>query len=122
VLGTLATIVDYYRMKLADGTEGARGKIQTLERAMTALRDGKSPVAKTAKILYAAFDAGLQFTGDPVHDWRVARAVLDGSAELDEVLKQARVLRLLRATDALAWELNDAWDGRASYNGAAAVV
>jgi DNA helicase-2/ATP-dependent DNA helicase PcrA len=122
VSGTLAAIVDYYRMKLAEGVAGARKKIQTLEGAITALRDGKNPVAKTAKVLNAAFDAGLEFVGNPVDDWRTARAVLGGSAELDEVLKQARVLRLLKATDSLAWALTDAWDGRASYIGAAAVV
>lgn len=35
---------------------------------------------------------------------------------------KARLLRLLRATDALAWGLSDAWDGWGAYPGAADVV
>jgi DNA helicase-2/ATP-dependent DNA helicase PcrA len=50
-----------------------------------------------------------------VTDWRIARARLHGSSQLEEVFSRARLLRLLRATDALAWGLNDIWDGRASY-------
>ena len=50
-------------------------------------------------------------------DWRIARARLHGSAQLDEVFSRARLLRLLQATDALAWGLNDIWDGQSSYPG-----
>jgi DNA helicase-2/ATP-dependent DNA helicase PcrA len=34
----------------------------------------------------------------------------------------ARLIRLLHATDALAWGLTDTWDGEASYPGAADTV
>jgi DNA helicase-2/ATP-dependent DNA helicase PcrA len=42
-----------------------------------------------------------------VADWRVARARLRGSTQLNEVFSRARLLRLLQATDVLAWGLND---------------
>ena len=73
-------------------------------------------------MIIAACDAGLQLTGNPVTDWQLARARLRGSAELDEVFSTARLLRLLHATDALAWGLSDIWDGQAAYPGAADTV
>jgi DNA helicase-2/ATP-dependent DNA helicase PcrA len=47
---------------------------------------------------------------------------LGGSRELDELFGKARLLRLLRATDTLAWGLNNIWDGECSYPGAAGTV
>lgn len=38
------------------------------------------------------------------------------------MFSKARLLRLLRAADALAWGLSDTWDGQASYPGAAVTV
>jgi len=67
---------------------------------------------------YQAAAAGLRTLADPGY----ARARLRGSAELDEVFSTARLLRLLHATDALAWGLSDIWDGQAAYPGAADTV
>ncbi len=58
----------------------------------------------TGKAIIAAYDAGIKLTGRPVTDWQFARTRLRGSAELDEVFSKARLLRLLHATDALAWD------------------
>jgi DNA helicase II / ATP-dependent DNA helicase PcrA len=38
------------------------------------------------------------------------------------VFAKARLLRLLRATDILAWGLSDIWDGHASYSAAADTI
>jgi DNA helicase-2/ATP-dependent DNA helicase PcrA len=57
-----------------------------------------------------------------VRDWQAARARLSSSAELEEVFRQARLLRLLRATDAIAWALMESWDGVGSYLRAADIV
>ncbi|MGK8505280.1 3'-5' exonuclease [Nocardia asiatica] len=73
-------------------------------------------------MLLAIFDSPTELTGQPVHDWRITRNRLAGSVELDEIFKQARLLRLLHATDTLAWALLDAWDGATSYRNAADVV
>ncbi|MFE9428900.1 UvrD-helicase domain-containing protein [Kitasatospora sp. NPDC006697] len=122
IIGTARSIADFYREKLAGGTTGARSKINAMENGLTALIAGKPIRSKTVNALVAAYDAGISFTGQPVTDWKTARARLTGSAELDEVLKHAQLLRLLNATDALAWALTDSWDGTASYNGAVAAV
>ena len=122
IANTVRSVADFYRSKLANGTVGARNKINTLENGLTALVEGRPIRSKTVKLLAAAYDAGLSFIGQPVTDWKTARARLTGSAELDEVLKHARLLRLLNATDALAWALTDSWDGTASYSGAVGAV
>ncbi|MBY8844587.1 UvrD-helicase domain-containing protein [Streptomyces sp. SP2-10] len=118
---TLQAVGDYYRVKYSNGTRGARETVRTLDNAITAVRDGKTVKAKTAKLLAGVYDAGIQLTGQPVSDWQKARALLTGSAELNELFKQARMLRLLKATDLLAWTLAEAWD-TTSYADAAAAI
>lgn len=112
---TLTQIVDYYRVKAGRGTQGARRTIATIGRAVEAARTGRTPASKTAKILLERAATPTELTGQPVRDWQAARARLAGSTELDEISKQVRLLRLLRATDALAWALLDAWDGDVGY-------
>ncbi|MEU2624622.1 ATP-dependent helicase [Streptomyces sp. NPDC007157] len=118
---TLQAVGDYYRIKYSNGTLGARDTMRTLDNAITAVRADKTAKAKTAKVLAGAYDAGIQLSGQPVSDWQKARALLTGSTELGELSKQARMLRLLKATDLLAWTLAEAWDA-ASYANAAAAI
>ncbi len=120
--GTLRAVADFYRIKLAGGTAGARATISTIDNAITALQEGTTVRSKAAKLIVAAFDATVQFAGDPVSDWQVARARLHGATELEEIFSKARLLRLFKATDALAWALMDAWSGRDAYADAAQAV
>lgn len=121
-VGTLRSISDYYRVKVGLGTTGARGKIQTIERAISAISDGRAPAAKSAKILLQAAKVTPPLTGRPVSDWQVARSALQGSTELDEIRTKVRLIRLLNATDAVAWALSDTWDGVSGYQGAVGAV
>jgi len=122
ITGTLRAIADFYRIKLAGGTAGARATISTIDNAIAALQAGTTVRAKAAKIIIVAFDAAIQFSGEPVSDWQVARARLHGAKELEEIFGKARLLRLFKATDALAWALIDAWNGRSAYTDAAQAV
>ncbi|MBT2394351.1 ATP-dependent helicase [Streptomyces sp. ISL-1] len=122
VTRTLHAVADFYRTKFTRGTKGARPTIQTVERAITAFADGKPLRSKTAKTLIAAYDMGMELIGQPVTDWQEARSRLQGSAELNELFKQVRMLRLLKATDVLALALTQAWDGTTAYTDAAATV
>ncbi|MFE9927313.1 hypothetical protein ACFYQA_39145 [Streptomyces sp. NPDC005774] len=54
-------------------------------------------------------------------DWQTARALLTGAGELDELFTQVRMLRLLKATDLLAWVLVEAW-GATSYADASSAI
>lgn len=120
---TLRKVADFYRVKLADKkTDTARAAVASVEKAITRFLTGKNATTGTARAIISAYDSGLQLTGNPVTDWRIARARLHGSAQLEEVFSRARLLRLLQATDALDWGLNDIWDGQSSYPGAADIV
>jgi DNA helicase-2/ATP-dependent DNA helicase PcrA len=122
ITSTLSAISDFYRVKLAGGTVGARATITTVDRAITAFRSGTTVRSKAGKIIISAVDAKVQLHGDPVSDWQIARARLHGSSELEEIFTRARLLRLFKATDALAWALMDAWNGRDAYTDAAQAV
>ncbi|MFF5085999.1 UvrD-helicase domain-containing protein [Streptomyces niveus] len=122
VARTVESLADFYRAKLTGGTTGARDKIKALDNGLVAFTSGKAIRSKTVKAVTAAYDAGISYTGRPVADWQTARDRLLGSSELGEVLKHARLLRLLNATDALAWGLSDGWDGQSAYRDAAATV
>lgn len=119
---TLKAVADFYRRKLAGGTVGARNTIRVIENAITAFNADTAIKSKTPKVLISAWEAGLNLTGQPVADWHLARGLLRGSAELEEVFKQARLLRLFRATDALALALTDTWNGTNAYTDAATAV
>ncbi|GLL05131.1 UvrD-helicase domain-containing protein [Dactylosporangium matsuzakiense] len=122
VIDTLNAAADYYRIKFTGGVIGARATITTIERAITAIQAGQTVRSRAAGVLLAAFDAGVEFIGDPVADWQTARAHLHGATELEELFHSARLLRLFRATDALVWALTAAWDGTAAYVAAAQVI
>lgn len=122
VVDTLNRIADFYRTKLGGGVQGARAVISKVETAIGAIEAGRAPRSKVGSALLQRITATLELTGDPVRDWQVARARLSGSAEVNEVFRQARLIRLLRSTDALGWALIDAWDGVHGYRDATDVV
>lgn len=122
VLDTLQAVTAYYRTKLGQGTRGARATLATLQRAIDAILQGRRVASKCAQVLFERVRVPLRFRGDPVTDWQTARSLLAGAAELDEIRRQARLIRLLRSTDVLAWALADAWDGEVGYRNAADVV
>jgi DNA helicase-2/ATP-dependent DNA helicase PcrA len=59
------------------------------------------------------------FCGDPVADWRRVRGLFQNHGDLRELFGQVRMVRLFRATDALATALGGLWASRATYVGAA---
>jgi len=118
VVCTLRSLADFYRVKFGLGTAGARSKITTIERAIAAISDGRKPASKSAKVPLRAAGVTPPFTGRSVTDWQVARTALRGSVELEEVGTKVRLIRLLNATDSVAWALSDTWDGTSGYPGA----
>lgn len=118
---TLRAVADFYRIKYSNGTLGAKNTVRTIENAIGALTNNTTVKAKTAKALIASYDNGISLAGQPVADWQTARTLLSGSTELDELFKQARLLRLLKATDLFAWVLMEAWDSL-SYADAAGAI
>lgn len=119
IINTLEAVVDYYRTV---GGLTAKKKVSVLTNGLKAFLEGTTVRSKTATCLIAAFDSGVRFEGEPVSDWQLARSQLIGTAELTEMFRKVRHLRLLNATDDLAWGLLGAWDGASGYFGAASLV
>jgi DNA helicase-2/ATP-dependent DNA helicase PcrA len=71
---TLNAITDFYRIKLAGGTKGARATIATIGNAITAAKNGKAIRSKAANVLKGRTEAYPEFTCNPVTDWQIARA------------------------------------------------
>lgn len=122
VVATLRSIADYYRVKIGLGTAGARSTVTTVERAIEAITNGRTPASKTAKVLLEVAKVPPPLTGRAIEDWQVVRSALKGSAELDELATKVRLVRMLNATNAVAWSLADTWNGTNAYVGAVDAV
>lgn len=120
---TLRRIADYYRLKNAEkptnvAAENARKYAEAADRVAR----GEAPRTDAAKALVAAHAAGIALTGDPVSDWKAARRVLQEIKALKELFGEVRLVRLFRATDALASGLSGHWLALDSYAGASDLV
>jgi DNA helicase-2/ATP-dependent DNA helicase PcrA len=130
VARSLSAVSDFYRVKFSVAVSRNRGRgsktskttFQKLDREIDSMRSGRPPKLKISKTLAHAFDSKVEFDGNSVKDWFEARNRLQGTNELEEVRKSAQLLRLLRATDSLAWSLIECWDGQSAYVGAVDMV
>jgi DNA helicase-2/ATP-dependent DNA helicase PcrA len=82
---------------------------------------GDSPRINAAKALVEAY-AEVAPVGDPIADWREARRLLDDIQALNELYRTVRLVRLFRATDALASGLAARWLNSSNYAGASSLV
>jgi DNA helicase-2/ATP-dependent DNA helicase PcrA len=122
---TLQKMADFYRVKYAASnprSQAAKKKYASLEKAIEDIRTGKNPRTAAGKKLVLWATADLELSGNPVMDWRRVRATFGaGAKDMAEIVQHARMLRLFRATDSLAWGLSSGWDGYA-YGDAASTV
>ena len=82
----------------------------------------EKPRINAAKELLAVHEGGLQLVGDPVADWKSARRVLQQISALGELFREVRLVRLFRATDALASGLRNKWLATGTYEGVSGLV
>lgn len=123
VASTLGALNRYFRLKNAVSPSNSAAEMaKKFKESQAAVVSGSTPRTKAAKQLLASFDAHPLFVGDPVHDWRTARDLLAEVAGMDDVMKAVRLVRLFRATDALATGLSELWLESGSYLGAAELV
>ncbi len=123
VTRTLTAIASYFHMKNAEKPSGAAaGNARRFGEAAAKVVDGKVARIDAAKALVAAHAAGIALTGDPVGDWKAARAVLQEIGALAELYREVRLVKLFRATDALASALAQRWAASGSYLGASQQV
>lgn len=120
---TLLAIAGFYKLKNAEEqTNTAAENARKYDEAAAKVAKGEEPRIKAAKALVAAHAAGVALIGEPVADWKVARRLLQNIPALSELFREVRLVRLFRATDALASGLSERWLASGSYRGASDLV
>lgn len=120
---TLRLVSSYYKLKNAEEpTNTAAGLARKYEEAADKVAKGEAPRIKAAKELVSAHAAGIGLTGEPVADWKTARRFLQDTSALAELFREVRLVRLFRATDALAAGLGERWLASSSYAGVSDLV
>jgi len=123
LVATLESILQYFKLKNAErATKSAVQSVSRFGAARDAILSGRQPRIKAVHQLLDVHRSGIQITGDPVQDWKRARAVLEEIEDLNEIYRDARMVRLLGARDALATMLSSLWLSSGSYRGAAKTV
>lgn len=123
VARTLQRIADFYRVKNAEkSTQSAANSARQYEEGAAAVARGDMPRPKAMRALMAAHEAGISQVGDPVADWLAARRLLRDIDALSELYREVRLVRLFRATDALAAGLAERWLASGSYAGGSDIV
>ena len=122
VASTLDLAAHYFRLKNAEGpSDAAATERRKMREAADAVRVGKRPANKAGKALVDAASS-LSLSGDVVEDWKTARQVLADAGTLSEVFREAKLVRLFRATDAIGEGLGTLWLARGNYLGASELV
>ncbi|MBU8537401.1 ATP-dependent helicase [Roseomonas tokyonensis] len=120
---TMRAAAAYCRLKAAiDNTQTAKAAAKGFDEAAEAALAGRPLRNKFGKEISAAAAVGVGLLGDPVVDWRAARAVLATIPVLEDVVRQVRLVRLFRATDALGRGLSSMWVNTGTYQGATIFV
>ncbi|WP_225769560.1 ATP-dependent helicase [Inquilinus sp. Marseille-Q2685] len=120
---TLRLLAGFYKLKNAEEpTKKAADNARKYDEAAVKVSKGEGPRIDAAKALVVAHAAGITMTGDPVPDWKAARRLLQDIPALNELFREVRLVRLFRATDALAAGLGDRWLASGSYVGASELV
>src|SRR3546814_4546328 len=110
---TLRLIAGFYKLKNAEErTKTAAEHARKYDEAAAKVAKGEEPRIKAAKALVAAHAAGVALIGEPVADWKAARRQLQDIPALSELFREVRLVRLFRATAALASGLGGRVAGR----------
>jgi DNA helicase II / ATP-dependent DNA helicase PcrA len=120
---TLRLIASFYKLKNAEEpTNTAAEHARKHDEAAAKVAKGEEPRIKAARGLVAAHAAGIKLIGEPVADWRAARRLIQCISALNELFREVRLVRLFRATDALASGLGERWLASGSYAGVSDLV
>lgn len=119
---TFRAIADFYLVKNAEhpskaATEAAR----KFEESATAITQGREPRIKSAQEIKQRF-AKMLCEGDAVSDWRRARDLLNEVGSVTDIVREVRLVRMFRATDAIGDGLGTLWLEVGAYKGAADLI
>ena len=125
-----AKIEDYFLVKKdfceqrqhGHGAKTAGEKASRFGKAKTKISNGKALGQGSPKTFEEALTAISALTGDPVRDWKAVRTAFLAHEDLKAILKDARMVRLFRASDSLAIALAGRWTEHGTYEGAARII
>ena len=125
----LERVAQYWLMKKdwaeqygARGAASANTRASRFSQAAERVRTGHNLRRGITGDLCDAAAALYPLTGSPVTDWRSARALFRGHADLKDIFTYVRMVRLFRATDILAGALSALWIRQGHYGGAVQAV
>lgn len=104
------------------GAKAAGTKAARFGKSKARVADGKELTQGSPKTFETALSANSALTGDPVRDWKAVRAAFQAHDDLKAIFQDARMVRLFRASDALATALAARWMDRVTYEGAARII
>lgn len=104
------------------GADTAGKKANRFGKSKAKVARGKDLGRGSPKSLEDGLAAIPALSGDPVSDWKAARAAYRQHADLRAIFQDARMVRLFRKSDTLASALADRWMQRGTYEGAARMV
>jgi DNA helicase-2/ATP-dependent DNA helicase PcrA len=120
---TLSLIAQFYKVKNSESSSNSSAdNIRKYEKATEAIKNGDNPRIKVGKEILKIVGDGIKFVGDPVKDWVKGRLILKNIKALNELFREAKMMRLFRATDALGSNLANKWVVQGNYAGAVNMV
>lgn len=123
VIQTLVLLSQYFRIKnVVKPTSVDSKRAEQFDAAAVAIREGKQPRIDAAKAIFESASGGIEYRGDPVTDWFLARDVLLGHKLLIEVSQSADIVRFFQLDDVLPRTLSSLWLDFGEYQGATARI
>ncbi|UGB16860.1 MULTISPECIES: UvrD-helicase domain-containing protein [Stenotrophomonas maltophilia group] len=120
---TLIAVSNYYKLKHAEEqTQTAWRKAGQFAEAAAKVTQGQSPRILAGRQLEQSYRVPLILKGDPVGDWKLARAVISGIDALSDISRDVRLIPLFRASATLGGSLADRWLNQGSYLGVSRLV
>ena len=123
VIQTFVLLSQYFRIKNVVKPRSVDSKrAEQFAAASAAVREGRRPRIDAARAIVESASCGIEYRGDPIADWLLARDVLLGHKLLNEVRQSAGIVRFFQLKDVLTKMLSSLWLDFGGYQGATARI
>jgi DNA helicase-2/ATP-dependent DNA helicase PcrA len=122
-LKTLQLISKYFQLKNAiKFSKKSSQSVKDILNVIEIVKEDKIPRKKTGRFLLEVFSGGLNFSGNPESDWLMARKILEQDNILDEIYREAKLIRLFRSGNKISSGLSELWLNQGNYFGATKLI
>ena len=120
---TLQSIATYYELKNSTRpTKKAKDLVRKFSEAAGKVAKGNEPNIQAAKAMLRTHQAGIQFVGHPIEDWRAAVRILHEVSSLTEISDQGLMVPFSKPRAALPLGLGERWLASGGYLGASVLA